>query len=212
MYLFSRTGRLAGGRTAEAIAWATGITQHVNAVTDIGTRLYASVLSPEVGRLAWVCFVPDLETLESAFDALGADPTFVAESDRGVDFTLGGPDDLVAQIVHGQPDPSREITYVSTVQAVCAGGNLAKGMGVGVEIARHAEKITGVPGMFLTAGTGSYGSVMWLTGFESIGELEAGQQALAADMGWLELLDREAGSAYLEDATVTVQRIWRRIA
>lgn len=212
MYLFSRTGRLAGGRTAEAMAWATGITQYVNEATDIGLRLFTSVLSPEVGRLAWSCFVPDLQTIETVFDRLQGDPTFAAEADRGAELTVGGPDDSIAQVVHGQPDPSRQIAYGSTVQAVCANGNLAKGMAVGVDIAQHAEKITGVPSLFLVAETGPYGSVMWMSGFESVRELETSQHALAADIGWLEFLDKEAGPAYQPDPAVTVQRIWRRVA
>jgi hypothetical protein len=53
---------------------------------------------------------------------------------------------------------------------------------------------------------------MWMSGYESIRELEASRHALATDIGWLEFLDKEAGPAYLADPGVTMQRIWRRIA
>jgi hypothetical protein len=35
-------------------------------------------------------------------------------------------------VVYGEPDPTREIEYVTAVQTVCANGNLGRGMELGV--------------------------------------------------------------------------------
>ena len=67
------------------------------------------------------------------------------------------------------------------MQAVCANGSVTRGIELGVEIAQRAEKTTGLPVLFATGATGSYGSVGWFTGYVDIGELERAQQALAVD-------------------------------
>jgi hypothetical protein len=212
MYLFTRRGRLTAGRNRDAITWAVEVTAHVNTVSDAPTTLWSSVLGPEVGTLAWSTFAPDLRTIETTMDRLQADDAFAELVDRGAQFMQGGADDGLAQILHGEPDLNRTVTYVTIVQAVCANRNLARGLGVGVEIAQMAEKITGTPTMFVTGATGAYGGVAWISGFEDIRELEAEQQALAADAGWLDFLDREAGTAYQQDPQLTTSRIYRRLA
>jgi len=211
MYLFGRRGRIAPGNNRGALAWATEVTQKVNEVVEIPVTLYTSVFGPEVGTLVWSVFVPDLATLERNTDRLQADDGLLDLTDRGAQFTVGGLDDTLAQIIHGEPDPTRQIQYVAVVQAVCANRNLARGMAVGVEIAQMAEKITGSPTLFASGATGPYGGVAWFTGFESIQALQTQQEALAADAGWIELLDREAGTAYQENPDLTTSRVYRRL-
>lgn len=212
MYLFNRRGRLAAGRNREAITWAVEVTAHVNTIAETPTTLWTSVLGPEVGTLAWSTFVPDLRTLETSMDRLQADDAFAALVDRGAQFTQGGVDDGLSRIVHGEPDLNRTVNYVTIVQAVCANRNLARGIGVGIELAQMAEKITGTPTMFVNGATGPYGGVAWISGFENIQSLESAQQKLGSDAGWLDLLDQEAGTAYQQNPELTTSRIYRRIA
>jgi hypothetical protein len=211
MYLFGRRGRIAPGRNRDAITWATEVTEKVNEVVEIPVSLYTTVFGPEVGTLVWSVFVPDLVTLERNLDRLQADASVLDLADRGAEFTVGGLDDTLAQLIHGEPDPTRDIEYVVAVQAVCASRNLGRGIEVGVEIAQMAEKITGSRTLFASAVTGPYGGVAWFTGFESIQELESQERALAADAGWIEFLDREAGTAYAENQELTTNRIYRRL-
>jgi hypothetical protein len=211
MYLFGRRGRIAPGNNREALTWATEITQKVNEVVEIPVTLHTSVFGPEVGTLVWSTFVPDLATVERNMDRLQADDGMTELADRGAKFTIGGLDDTLAQIIHGEPDRTRQIQYVAVVQAVCANRNLARGIALGVEIAQMAEKITGSPTLFANSVTGPYGGVGWFTGFESIQALQAQQEALAADAEWLELLDREAGSTYQENPDLTTSRVYRRL-
>lgn len=212
MYLFSRRVRLAGGRTRDAIDWAIGQTERVNRITGLGVSLYMQTFSPEVGTVAWSTFVPDLATLEAAGDKLTVDDEFMSAGDKGASFTIGGFDDLLAQVVHGEPDPSRQIEYVTVVRAVCASGHIARGVEVGIEIARRAENITGSPTLFLADSTGVYGGVGWVSGHENVQAMEASQHALIADPSWLEYLDREVRDAYAEAPSMTTQLVYRRLA
>jgi hypothetical protein len=192
--------------------WALGQTEKVNKITGLQVSLYMQVYSPEVGAIGWTTFVPDLATLEAAGDKLNVDDDFVSATDKGAGFTVGGADDSLSQVIYGQPDPTRQIEYATAVRAVCATGNLARGMELGVEIAQRAEKITGTPTLFLGEVTGNYGAVGWISGHENIQAVEAAQQKLAADPGWAKYLDKEVKGVYAEEPSVTTQLIFRRLA
>ena len=211
MYLFLRNGRVAPGNDRKAMEWAVGITEQVNQITGLGVGLYASVFSPEAGTLSWGSFVPDLAALEAAGDKLQADDAFQDNVAKGQKLGMSGLDDTLLQVLHGEPDPAATVQYVSAVQSVCANGNFARGVEVGIEIAKRADAATGTSTLFVLGSTGVYGGVGWLTGYPDIQTLEASQQALNADPKFLEYVDREAGSAYVADAGATQQRIWRRI-
>lgn len=212
MHFFTRTAKVAPGNTRDATEWATGITEQVNQITDLGVTLWASMFGPDYGTLSWSCFVPDLPALEQASDKLLVDNRYVAMADMGASMTVGLAQDVVATIVHGEPDPNRSIEYATVVQAACRNGSLGRGLDVGARVAAKAEEITGTPTLFCAALTGAYGSVAWLTGHESIGALEGSQQKLMADPSWQQMIDEEAGPAYADQPFFTTQTIWRRIA
>ncbi len=136
----------------------------------------------------------------------------VAATDAGATMMSGGANDLLAQVPRGARDPARSYDYVTAVSTVCANGNIARGMTVGAELAERAEQITGSSTLFVAGATGSYGSVGWLTAHDDIQAMEASQAALAGNAEWLELVDREAGSAYVDDPGETTSLVYRRIA
>jgi hypothetical protein len=212
MYLFSRRARLAPGNTQAAMTWATEITEKVNKITGLNVGLYAQTFSPEVGTLSWSTFLSDLATLETANDKLLVDDAYVSLVDAGAKFALGGPDDALLQIIHGAPDPARQVEYVTTVQTVCASGSLAKGIELAIEIAQRAEKALGVPVVVATGVTGTYGSLAWISGYANVQELERSQQALAADAKFAEFVDKSVPGVYVDDQSMTQRLIYRHIA
>lgn len=212
MYLFSRQVRLAPGKTRAAIEWAHGQTERVNTITGLQVGLFTQVYSPQVGLIGWSTFVPDLAALESASDKLNVDDAMVSATDSGAAFITGGAEDRLAQVIYGSPDPNRQIEYVTIVHAVCASGNMAKGMELGVEIAERAEKVTGTPGMFLADVTGTYGGVGWISGHADVQAMEAAQQALAEDTSFGKYIDKEVRGVYADEPSATTQLIYRRLA
>ncbi len=211
MYLFSRQARLAPGQMRDGIGWAVGQCERAARISGLPVSLFSQVFSPQLGSLSWTAFVPDLSSLEAADEKLMLDAEYLAAIDQGTAYIDGGVDDLLFNVVHGEPDPDRDVQYVSTVRAVCASGNLGRGMEVGVQIAQRAEEITGVPTLFVANATGPYGGVAWLTGFENLPALETGEAALMAEPSWIEMIDRETSGAYVEEPTITVQTIYRRV-
>jgi hypothetical protein len=212
MYLFSRRLRLAPGNTRKSMEWALAQTESVNKITGLPVSLFMQVYSPEVGSIAFSTFVPDLATLEAAGDKLQADDGFASAVDSGASLTVGGADDLLAQVLYGEPDPNRQIEYATAVQTACATGKVGKGMEVGIELAQRAEKVMDTPVLFLANVTGSYGSVGWLTGHENVQALEATQQALASDAAWGQFVDKKTEGVYTDDPSQTTQLIYRRLA
>jgi hypothetical protein len=211
MYLFTRQIRFGPGSTRDQLEWALGQTEKVNQITGLGVNLFMQVYSPEVGRVGWSTFVPDLATLEAAGDKLQADDSFVAAVDKGSAMTVGGADDTLAQVIYGEPDPNRQIEYVTVVRAVCATGNVARGMEAGVELAQRAEKIMSTPALFLADVTGSYGGVAWVSGYENVQAMESAQLALAGDQDWAKFVDKSTKGVYADEPSLTTQLIYRRL-
>jgi len=210
MYLFTRNVRLVGGNGTAGIEWATKITTKVAQVTGQEVQLWAASYSPGFGRIAWTAWVDDLTALETVGDKLQTEPSFTDLENQGTKFTDGQVDDTIYQPVFGQPDPSRQVQYVGVVQGVVAAGNYARALGAGVEIAKAAEKITGLPTIFASSLTGPYGGIGFMTGYETIAGLEKAQTALAADASWIKLIDSTKG-CFVEDPALTQQTIYRRI-
>jgi hypothetical protein len=211
MFLFSRTARIAPGNTKAALTWAATVTEKVNQISGLTVGLYMQTFSPEVGRLAWSTFVPDLASLETAEDKLAADEGYLSLIDSGAKYALGGADDLLSQIVHGAPDPNRPVEYVSTVTTTCANGNVMRGIELGVEIAKRVEKVTGLPGLFGTAATGNYGSVGWISGYADINEMERAQTTLNSNAEFGKFVDKNVPGVYVDDPTASQQLIFRKI-
>jgi hypothetical protein len=214
MHLFTRTARLAGGKFREAMAWAIAITENVTETSGFHVNLQTRVFSPETGTLAWSTIVPDLATLEAGFDKLMVDDNYNDLTAKGSEYILPGSlHDGLGTIVYPNSPPAgdRRVGYISIVQSTISPGHLAEGVLVGVEIAQEVERITGLATLFVSESTGNYGGVMWGTAAADIAELEAAEQALASDLGFVGLIDSKAAAAYTGVPGATTQVIYRRL-
>ena len=212
MYLFGRRARLAGGKMRESMAWATGIAEKVTQITGSPLGVWSQVYSPEVGEIVWATFLPDLGALEAFSDKCLVDDGYITEVERGAAFIQpGSVGDVLQVVLHGEPDPNREVNYTAVVHTTIAGG-IANATTLGIEIAQKAEALTGTPTLFLADVTGNYGGVAWITGYASIEEVERAQMTINTDPGFVELLDTRAATAYADAPGATTQTLYRRIA
>ena len=212
MYLFGRRARLAGGKMREAMAWATGTAEKVTQITGTPLGVWSQVYSPEVGEIVWATFLPDLVALEAFTDKCLVDDGYIAQVEQGAAFILpGSVGDVLQVVLHGEPDPNREVNYTTVVRTTMTGG-IASATALGIEIAQRAESLTGAPTMFLADATGNFGGVSWLTGYASIEEVERTQMTINTDPGFVELLDSRAATAYADVPGASTQTIYRRIA
>ena len=212
MYLFSRNVRLGAGNPEKQMAWALKMTEKVNQISEVPVSLWTTVFSPDAGRLVWSATFENLVTLETSFDKLVGDSGYSALVEEGAAHASGDPvDDSLLQFIHNDPKAAEvDAQYALAVQATLAPGGAVKGIELGVETAQLASKITGCPTSFVTAVTGAYGTVGWLTVFASIADLQSSGEAIAADASFNKKVDQELSKVYLPG--VTTQRAFRKIA
>lgn len=209
MYLYTRQARI---NSFDGVAWATETAAAVQAATGAESQVWGAVYSAGFGTIAWTSWYEDLVALEAATNAMMGDAAYMAKSAEGSNWIVPGSpvDDSLLELVSGEPDPEANPLYVSAVRASCTGGNMVRGIGLGVEIAQRADAATGATTLFMRNVTGPYGGVAWFTGSEDAAAMQAQQAALAADAGFLELVDTTAG-VYVEDVDPAQSVLWRRL-
>ncbi len=209
-YLFSRSAQLARGNVLDARAWSVRITEKVNAISELPVALWASVMSPDTGRLTWTARADDLASIMAMQDKLLADDGYVDLVEEGA--RLGSDDgvvDALVRLVHSDSDavaaaPSAQFSTV--VRAVLAPGAFVSGTALGVEIAVRAKSITGRPTSFGSWQTGTYGEVGWVSLYDSIDQVQAANEALAEDADFGTLLDDNAGTWIHGTSTQVINR------
>jgi hypothetical protein len=211
MYLFARSARLGPGNPAEQAAWAIGITEKVNQISELDVSLWSRVFSPGLGTLVWTAIVEELATLEATDAKLLADSGYLSLVEQGAKYSSGEAiDDGLLQLVHADEDAANtQPQYASVVQGVIAPGNTVQAIAFGVEIAQAAKKVTGRPTSFGVASTGPYGGVEWISLYDSIEQLQKADADVAADASFAELVDKQAAKLYLPG--VTTQTVFRKI-
>lgn len=210
-YLFTRSARLAPGNVSEAMSWAVKMTEKVNAIAETRVSLWSTVMSPEVGRLTWSTIVDDLAVLTTTDEKLMSDSSYHDLAAQGTEFSSDtGIEDGLVRFVHADPDGVVTATYATLVRAVLAPGASVKGIELGVRLAQQAKAVTGRPTSFGASQTGVYGEVGWISLYDSIEQVQAAAEALAADADFATTLDEEASKAYL--AGHSTQTISRKIA
>lgn len=206
MYLFTRRRRVDSGHVTKAMEFAVEATGKAREITGLGVDAWMAVMSPEVGTVAWSLWAEHLTEIEAAGDALAADEHYRKLVEKADDYFDGPVVDGLASLVHGVPDAdAAPPTYVSVVTGVAANGRLGEAIASGIEVADFATRVSGQNTMFAVNATGPYGGVAWMTGNPDIGSLEAGEAALMADAGWMDLVNR-VGGAYAPGVTSTIYR------
>ena len=209
MYQFTRVRRIDAAHAPGALAWVQAVHEQSKAVSGRELIPWMSVLSPGLGTVVWSLWVEDLTEIEAVIDSLGGDADCRRLVDEGADLFSGPPDDELASLVHGAPEVvGPDAAYLAVVEGTAATGRLVGSLTAGIELAQHATRVSGLPTQFPTNTTGRFGGVQWITGAPDIAALDRATHALAADGGWLELVDR-VGADFDPGAVST---IYRRIA
>jgi hypothetical protein len=211
MYLFNRAMRVAPGNLLDSMAWAAKITEKVNAVGGPEVRLWSRVLGPDAGTLSWSAVVTEIAELMTLDEKLMADGSYLELVEQGARFVHdSGMQDSLGRLVHADPDGLDTAQYASITTTRLAPGMMATGVALGVELAQQVKAITGRPTSFGTSVTGPFGAVAFFALSETIEQVQAANEALAADAGWLAALDARASKAYIAESSE--QMILRRLA
>jgi hypothetical protein len=183
------------------------MTEKVNQISETKVSLWTTFMSPGVNTLFWTTFAEELATLEGMNDKLMTDSGYLMLLEQGARYVSGDPiNDVLMQVVHADEiDVNKQPAYIAEVAAAVTSGNGVRGIELGIEIAVAAKKLTKAPVSFSVASTGAYGAVAWHTGFDSITDVQRGQEALM-DPAFLQLIDTKAKDVYQPAATQTIYR------
>ena len=217
MYRFSRQLELSGSKLTSAMTWAVEMTEHVKNVTGLPVNLLTEVLSPGVGTLVWSVMAADLSAFEAAMDKLAVDGRYNELSETGYQYVLPGTlKDMLRTIVHpseppapGTPMPDFE--YVSCVYSSVAAGQFARAIPIGIQIAQRATELTGSLTVFELDSTGNYGGVAWLSISPNITAMQESEERINQDPVFIELIDKEAATAFNSGPGATTSRILRKV-
>lgn len=190
MYLFSRFRHVNSASVREGVAAAVEVAGMASTITGLDISTWMTFASREVGLISWSAMFDGLDDLAAATQKLAESGEYGDWIDAHDTLFEGPAEDGLIQLLHGAPDPGRTVNFVSVTTAVCVNGKLSAAMAAGVEFAELASKITAPPTIFGVSRTGLYGGVVWLSAGETLGELEQGEAALAADPSWVQLLDQ----------------------
>lgn len=205
-YMFNRSARLGAGKTLDSMAWAVKITEKVNNVTGSDTTLWTTSMSPQVGLLSWNTIVEDYAELMTANDKLMADSGYLDLLEEGAQYADGnGADDVLIRLVHAEPVATPP-QFASITAGRIAAGHSATAMALGVEMAQRITAITGRPSIFGASVTGEFGGIGFMVLSDTIDQVQAANEALAADADWVKMVDDKASAAFEGGATRTISR------
>jgi hypothetical protein len=209
MYLYSTALRPRAANPAKVMDWAIRMTEKINQIGEIPSSLWTATMSPAMGTLAWTSVVPDLAIIEDTETKFAADAAYMSLIDEATTLLTGSEpaDQQLMQLVHADADAAHmDVQYASTVRAMLAPGEARRGIELGVELAQQVKQITGRPTSFAVSVTGDYGGVMWVSLAETIQQVQAATEALDANEGFAETVDKKAAKVYLPGATQTISR------
>ena len=185
MLLFSRVITLTGN-PHEAVPWAIGITEYVNANSDLDVSLWACNFGYPIGTVAWSAVVESQVALADGTAKLLVDDGYFDQIENGRDFATRPGQDFLRELVHGQPGDPPPLGSVATITTATAlVDRMADAVGWGVEIAQYVTDATGASVSMLTNVYGQMGQITWVGMQPDLAASEAVRLKLNSDMDYL---------------------------
>ncbi len=175
MYLFSRTRHAKPDKMLEAIPSAVEIAAKVKQVADLDIYVWTYRFGEPLGTIMWSTRVDSQAQLFEATEKMAADPTFVEMVLAMGDFYEGAAVDALFNVVSGNPAPTPS-AFLQTNTATIANGKYAEAFEFGVKLQELVATELNRPTFFVGAAYGNFGEVGWITGSETMAEVDAGAE------------------------------------
>jgi hypothetical protein len=185
MLLFSRLVTTTGS-PRRAVPWALGVTEYVNAHSDLDVSLWSGTFGYPVGTLAWSTTVESQVALAESTSSLLADDGYFDLIEQAQDMIPTPPQDILRELVFGEPSDPPPIGAVATITTATAlVDRMADAVGWGVGIAQYVTEATEAPVAVLTNVFGQMGELAWIGVQPDLAAAEAARVKLAADADYL---------------------------
>lgn len=188
MDLFSRRVMTAGP-PADVLAYAVDMRNYVAEKTGQDIGLWSAGFGAPVGAMAYTMRVDGVAGLQAITSSFVEDPEYHAKLAKGRDFIAAPSEDSLAHPIHGgdgDPPPVGSVAMVTT--AVIGNGAYAQAIQWGVEMAQHAESVTGMPTAFMMSAFGTFGQVSWIGISPDAAAVDAAGEKLNSDADYINKL------------------------
>jgi hypothetical protein len=206
MFIFGRSRAAAPVHTRAARAAAIELGARFSQTTGLTASTWRPVFSPGTGTVIWTARVEHLDDLDAAYQKWSADTASLDWLEENDHLWQGPSNDAVSQVIYGTP-PAEPGPIVSVVQSQWTPGKASEALRRGAEVAELYSSLTGAPAMFLSAVTGQFAGVLWMTTFASIGASAEADATAAADERWMSMLDEASGCFEPGATSILLQRL-----
>jgi hypothetical protein len=193
MYLFSRTAVVRANPTV-LLPWVHQITEVVRTSTSLQVSAWVASFGAPIGGVVWSSLVKSQADLAADMTSLLGNPEYLALLDTGREMTPAAGQDHLRRLVHGSPEPEHGLGSVSSVTwGTATLSRIGETLAWSVEMAQHAEQVTGNPVSVWVSAYGLMGEVTFFSVYDTVAAAEAGQQALDNDPGYIQRLHASEG-------------------
>ena len=191
MYLFSRSTIATLGREFDAIPAAIEVGAMVTKITGREVNVFTAHFGAPGGSVMWSARADSLADLEEVTAKLMADPGYLEKLESMNGLFMTPAEDRFARFI----TPPMEATskYYGVTSAAMANGKFADAMAFGIEAAEYIGKSLKAPSAFVKAAYGGFGDVTWITGFDTMAEVDAFDDWQMTDAGYHDILERSGG-------------------
>ena len=200
MYLFSRSTIAALGRQFDAVPAALEVASLVKRITGTDINVFTVRFGAPMGTIMWSARSESLAELQAMTEKMMADQEYLEKLQSMNGLFMAPAEDRYARIVTG-PDQATS-KYYGVTRAAMANGKFADAMTLGVEAAEYIASSRNCPSAFMKAAYGGFGDVTWVTGFDSMEEVDAFDDWQMTDQGYHAIVDR-AGGLFVENSAST---------
>jgi hypothetical protein len=197
MKLFTRRVLLVGP-PAETLAYATDMRTFVSDRIGREVALWSALFGAPLGTMSYATRVAGIADLRAATQGLQADPEYLAKVVAGRDYLAAPAEDSIGVPIHGvlgdQSPPVGSFAGITTAQI--ANGQYGEAFAWAIDVANHVESASGIPVMVLSSQYGPFGTVTWIGVSADAEGVDASNDALMGDEGYLKLLG-SAGDLFL---------------
>lgn len=194
MYQFGRILTLQGD-ARETMPWASEVTAHVNANTNMNVSLWGSVFGYPVGTVAWSTWVEGRAQLSGEMAKLPTDAAYLDLALKAQEWVTGPAEDIFRNLVHGGPaaEPPAVGAIAAVTQAVAATGKMPEALAWGVDMAQHATSVTGHPVSLLVNAYGDFGGMAFISTAADMAAADASSDALQGDADYIAKISASSG-------------------
>ena len=195
MYIFSRSATLNRHRLVEATGAAVEIAGLVSEISGAQVAVFASRFGEALNVIRWSTRVESQSDLQDLTEKLLANDDYLQWIGTHSELFEAAPTDQLSMVVSSSlsPEPSR---FYAVLSAAAIAGKQADALSYGVRAQQFVAEATGLPNAFLSGVYGPFGSVAWLTGAESMRDLDALVEMQMTNTDFHALVN-EAGALFL---------------